>query len=348
LKGSEYFNAVTYAGSASQQTIDSNLSILDVAWIKNRTTARDHVLVDTVRGGSPMLTLYPNATYADDNTSPNYNPTSISGSSIVLGGAKLGINNSGENFVLWGWNAGGSTVTNTSGTISAQVRASTTSGFSIVTYTGTGSNATVGHGLGVVPSMVIVKRRNGGSTENWMVYHVGITTPNANPGNNRVLLNLTNASNFDSSIWNNTNPTSTVFSIGTSSEVNANTGTYVAYCFAPISGFSAFGSYTGNGSTDGPFVYLGFRPRFVLIKNITTGGAGYDWFIHDTARDTYNVCTLDLEANLALSENQYGAEQDIVSNGFKLRNSGAGTNGSSNTYIYAAFAENPFKNALAR
>jgi hypothetical protein len=336
LKGSEYMNAVTYAGSASQQTINSNLSILDFAWIKNLTAARDHIVVDTVRGGSPMLTLYPSFTYADDNTSPNYNPTSISGSSIVLGGAKLGINNSGENFVLWGWNAGGSTVTNTSGTISAQVRASTTSGFSIVTYTGTGANATVGHGLGAVPRMIILKGRD--TAYNWRVYHASL----GNTGG--VFLNTTAAFTSTSGYWNDTTPTSTVFTIGTDLGMNQSAATYVAYCFAPISGFSAFGSYTGNGSTDGPFVYLGFRPRFILIKRSSDVD---DWFMYDTARSPYNPMNFVLSPNSSAADTAT-TNPDNLSNGFKLRSTSGGTNASGSTYIYMAFAENPFKNALAR
>ena len=342
LKGSEYMNAVIYAGSASQQTIDSNLSILDFAWIKNRTAARDHIVVDTVRGGSPMLTLYPSFTYPDDNSSPNYNPTSISGSSIVLGGAKLGINNSGENFVLWGWNAGGSTVTNTSGTISAQVRASTTSGFSIVTYTGTGVNATVGHGLGVAPSMIIVKNRVAPSGYNWNVYHASI-------GNTQRLF-LDSTSGQTSGVWNNTSPTSTVFTIAGAAVYN-NGDAYVAYCFAPISGFSAFGSYTGNGSGgaagtgDGPFIYLGFRPRWIMVKVIS--GTTANWSIIDTARSPYNFANLELWPSSSAAEQTY-AIADILSNGFKLRSDSGQWNSNGAVYIYAAFAENPFKNALAR
>jgi len=332
----KYFNPVIYAGSASQQVIDSNLSVLDLAWIKNRTTARDHVLVDTVRGGSPMLTLYSNQTYAEDNSSPNYNPTSISGSSITLGGAKLGINNAGENFVMWGWNAGGSNATNTSGTITSTVRANTTSGFSIVTYTGNGSTSpypTVGHGLGITPKIYLVKRR--GAVGNWVFWHTIVDN-----SLDFMYLNTT-AANANSAVG--TVPTSTVMTVG-GVDANASGSTYVAYCFAPVAGYSAFGSYTGNGSADGPFVYTGFRPRYIMRKRTDT--TAY-WVVFDTARNTYNVVGEDLYPNDSLAgSNDF--TMDILSNGFKIRGSGANINASSGTYIYMAFAESPFKYSLAR
>ena len=327
LKGNQYFDAVTYAGSASQQTITTSLTGLDLAWIKNRTTARDHVLVDTVRGGSPLLTLYSDLTAAEDNSSPNYNPTSFTTSGIVLGGAKLGINNAGENFVLWGWKEGA------------------TQGFDIVTYTGTGVNRTVAHNLGVAPSMIITKGRDSvaGAT-NWKVYHASLgNTKNLN-------LNLTNAEAVSSTVWNNTSPTSSVFSLGTSGDVNANTATYVAYLFAEVAGFSKFGSYTGNGSTDGPFVFCGFRPRFVMWKNASVAEA---WLIEDTARSTYNELALELYpstsgAETAGSSRSPTQQFDFLSNGFKVRGANNQTNGNGNTIIFAAFSEHPFKNALAR
>ena len=210
-----------------------------------------------------------------------------------------------------------------------------------MTYTGTGANATVGHGLGITPSMVIVKQRN--IIQSWCIWHSGIALSEV------LFLNSNAAKTSYPTLFNSmATLNATVFSVGTDVGTNQSSGTYVAYCFAQIAGYSAFGSYTGNGSTDGPFVFTGFRPRYVMIKASSTGGAGYDWFIHDSARDTYNTCTLDLEANLSLSENQYGAEQDFLSNGFKLRNTGGGTNQNGVTYVYCAFAENPFKYALGR
>ena len=212
----------------------------------------------------------------------------------------------------------------------------TTAGFSVVTWTGTGDNATVGHGLGVAPKCVIIKAR--GAAVNWTSYHEPI-------GNTAGLhLNTTGGSDVNSGFFNNTSPTSTTFSIGTGSTVNTSSGTYVAYCFAEVEGYSKFGSYTGNASTDGPFLYTGFRPKFVLIKK--TSGAD-NWLLYDTARDTYNVAGKYLSPNLSNAEGTDPA-LDMLSNGFKLRQTGGGINGSGATYIYMAFAEAPFKYSSAR
>jgi hypothetical protein len=226
------------------------------------------------------------------------------------------------------------------------VSANPTAGFSVVTYTGTGANATVGHGLGVAPSMIIIKNRTLG-TENWAVYHT------STGAGNWLLLSGTNAAIANTTIWQNTSPTSSVFSLGPISNTNVSGSNFVAYCFAAVSGYSAFGSYTGNGSSDGPFVYLGFRPRYIMIKNISTGGANYDWVIADSSRETYNTTQNDLAANTSGAEASGILQQpnDFLSNGFKIRASGANaypTNASGSTYIYAAFAEHPFRQSRAR
>jgi hypothetical protein len=252
----------------------------------------------------------------------------------------------GQTYVLWGWKAGGGTaVTNTSGTISSQVSANPTAGFSIVTYTGTGANATVGHGLGVTPSMVIVKARS--TIGNWCV-----TMPTLG-ANNVPFLDLTDAAASFPTIFNGL-PTSTIFNIGTAGSTNTNAATYVAYCFAPIAGYSAFGSYTGNGSTDGPFVYTGFRPKFLMLKK-TSNATNSNWLMQDTSRETYNASNYaTLAANLTSLEPQVSAGSfegnfiDYLSNGFKIRSSGSNSNESSSNYIYMAFAEAPFKYANAR
>ena len=237
------------------------------------------------------------------------------------------------------WKAGGAATTNNNGSISAQVSANQTAGFSIVSYTGTGSNATVGHGLGVAPSMIIVKSRS--LATSWPVYHISLTSASY-----RVFLDLTNAQASDS-VWNSTAPTSSVFSIGpTGYSVNNSSATYVAYCFASVVGYSAFGSYLGNGSADGPFVFLGFRPRFVLWKRITT--AGGHWGIIDSGRNTYNLANLSILADASDGDATDVQVLDLVSNGFKIRTSDGGQNLNADTFIYAAFAENPFKNSLAR
>lgn len=224
---------------------------------------------------------------------------------------------------------------NTDGTIKANVSANTTAGFSVVTYTGTGANATVGHGLGVAPSMIILKSRV--SATNWVVYHANLTSAAY-----VIQLNLTNAQSSSPTIFNSTAPTSSVFSIGTSSA--SNDTSMVAYCFAAVKGFSAFGSYTGNGSADGTFVYTGFRPRWLLLKN--TGGVA-SWYCLDSSRNTYNVEDAVLVPNTSAAEVAI-TSVDFLSNGFKLRTTTTDINGSGTTYIYACFAENPFKYANAR
>jgi hypothetical protein len=203
-----------------------------------------------------------------------------------------------------------------------------------VTYTGTGSGtATIGHGLGVAPSMIIVKFRN--TTSNWSIYHASV-------GNTKRLVFTTAAEETGSGYWNNTTPTSTVFTLGT--DLNQSYD-FVAYCFAPVAGYSAFGSYTGNGSSDGPFVFTGMRPAFVMLKNTTT--AGNAWHMIDTARGTYNVYGPSLDANASSAEITYTI-CDLLSNGFKLRDTNQAWNKSGDVYIFMAFASNPFKFALAR
>jgi hypothetical protein len=247
-------------------------------------------------------------------------------------------NASGNNYVAWNWRAGNNAgAANRLGSIASVVSANPRSGFSIATYTGTGSAGTVGHGLGVVPAMYIVKRREGAS--NWRCYHqsLGYTK--------YINFNDTGGSATDSTIWNSA-PTSAMFGLGTN-DMNTSTATYVAYCFAEVAGYSKFGSYTGNGSTDGPFVHLGFRPAMMIIK-LSTPGVD-DWVIMDVARSPYNAVNLwlnveDTSAEATLSPPQF----DFNSNGMKLRGTSSSVNTSAATYIYMAFASNPFKYSLAR
>ncbi len=209
----------------------------------------------------------------------------------------------------------------------------------MVSWTANGVNgATIGHGLGVAPAMMIFKERSAAGN-NWSVYHKSI----GNTG--RVFLDLTNATSTSVTAWNNTSPTSTVFTVGTSAALNTNGSTMVGYCWAEIAGFSKFGSYTGNGSADGTFIYTGFRPKYLLIKR--TDSAGYSWFLWDSVRNTYNVAQYDLYPNVADAEGS-GDYVDILSNGFKMRDTGASRNASGGTYIYMAFAEVPTKFANAR
>ena len=329
----DYFNAVLYSGNNSTQNIAVGFQP-DWVWSKCRNVARSHRLSDAVRGST--RDLYSDTTAAEQNDG---SITSFISTGFSLNNATgSAYNTSGETYVSWAWKANGAGSTNTAGSITSTVSANTTAGFSIVTYTGTGANATVGHGLGVAPSMVIVKNRSAGST-NWCVYHVSVGNQYA------TLLNSTSTPFSNSNYWNNTTPTSTVFSLGNGTDTNGNTNNLVAYCFAPIAGYSAFGSYTGNGSTDGTFVFTGFRPRYVLIKRTNTTG---DWIVYDSARSTYNGVASEIYPNLSNAEDNSSVDLDFVSNGIKLRNSGSGVNASGDTYIYACFAESPFKYANAR
>lgn len=335
--GGKYMAATLYTGNGSTQSVTNAGSFKpDLVWYKDRSVARDHSLFDSIRGVNQGLSS--NLTNAEST----YSGVSAFNSNGFSLGNSINGNASAETYVAWQWQAGqGSTSSNTAGSITSTVSVNATAGFSVVTYTGTGANATVGHGLGVAPAMMICKIRNSVSTENWYVWHQSISgsTP-------YIYLNLTNAAvTGDSTRWTAA-PTSTLINLGSNSACNGNTGTYVTYCWAQIAGFSKFGSYTGNGSTDGAFVYLGFRPRYIMWKRSDSTG---DWIIQDTSRATYNASDTTLYANLSAAESVGGGYPiDVLSNGFKMRTAATYANASGGTYIYAAFAENPFANALAR
>jgi hypothetical protein len=339
IQGNKYMDATLWTGNGTGQSIVNAAPFQpDLVWAKNRGTTNYNVLTDSVRGVQNQL--YSNTTDVEATGSGGLTAFNSNGFTV---GTNANWNNNTYAFVGWQWKANaGSNVTNTTGTITSTVSANTTAGFSIVTYTGTGTTGTVGHGLGVAPSMVIVKARN--QTDSWIVYHSGCP----NPATNSLILNSTGAVQTSSLNWNSTAPTSSVFSVynpGSGGYTNGNGYTYVTYCWAAVPGFSAFGSYTGNGSTDGPFVYTGFRPRFLLTKRASTAGA---WHIYDTARKTYNVDDVYLQANDSAAEISGDNGIDILSNGFKLRSTNTGTNENGTTIIYAAFAETPFKYANAR
>jgi len=328
----KYFNAVTYTGTGSSLGVTGVGFQPDWVWIKGRSGATDHGHYDAVRGVQKQL--------ESNNTGAETTETTgitAFGSDGFTTGALAQLNTSSATYVAWNWKANGAGSSNTSGSITSTVSASTASGFSVVTYTGTGVAGTIGHGLGVAPSMIIVKSRS--ATGTWPVYFSTLGN-----GSNLVF-NTTAAAVSSATIWNSTSPTSSVFSVGLNTDSNTVTVTYVAYCFAPIAGYSAFGSYTGNGSVDGPFVYTGFRPKYIFRK--WSDGAN-QWVIFDTSRDTYNVATSSLYANLAVAEEYADNQMDILSNGFKLRYLQNSVNGLNGTYIYMAFAENPFKYANAK
>ena len=346
LKGNQYMNVVTYTATPGTGNTISGVGFqTDLLWTKNRDNVEQHYWQDSVRGFSPSVgvtqMLSSNSTAAEASVFGITCTTTSDGFTVVdsvPGSGEFWFTN--RTYVAWCWRANGTpAVTNTAGSITSTISAGATQGFSIVTYTGTGANATVGHGLGVAPDMIIVKRRS--ATDSWPVYHSRLTS-----AANTLILNSTAAQGTVTTYWNSTAPTSSVFTVGTDSAVNASGSTYVAYCFDAVAGFSAFGSYTGNGSADGPFVFCGFRPEFVMIKRTD---ASNDWVILDTARNTFNVANSALFPNSTSSETSNGFyDSDILSNGFKVRATNAVVNASGGTYIYAAFAETPFKNALAR
>lgn len=348
--GAQYMAATLYTGTGATQVVTNTVNGTsmqpDFLWQKSRSAARDHRLIDTVRGIANTI--------CSDLTQAEYSGSilsSVNSNGFTLNTADQG-NNSAETYVVWQWKAGGTAVTNTNGTISSQVSANPTAGFSVVTWTGNGStSATVGHGLNAVPAMIICKERTG--TDYWHVKHKSLASTN------NLFLNVTNGTTSAASVGDGVLgdlSSSTTFGFATAGSpgnvvaVNENGITNVAYCWSEIPGFSFFGSYTGNGSTDGPFVYTGFRPRFILIKSTT---ALRDWLIYDTvASNPFNTGS---DGPLVPNSNDVTSYDgtaytffDILSTGFKPRNSTTNLNASGEVHIYAAFAENPFKYANAR
>ncbi len=255
-------------------------------------------------------------------------------------GLSAGLNENTKTFVAWNWKAGGTAVSNTDGSITSSVSANTDAGFSIVTYTGTGGTATVGHGLGIKPSMLIVKPRT--TANDWIVYHETLGAGKF------ITLNNADAESSNTTMFNNTEPTTTVFSVNTPAGtfLNKSGEPYVCYAFNSVEGYSKFGSYIGNGSTDGTFVYTGFRPAWLMVK--VTNISGENWHMFDSERASFNVMKARLVADDIFAENTNDNIIDFTSNGFKWRDSNPGYNGSGNTYIFMCFAENPFKYANGR
>ena len=331
-KSDDYFNIVLYTGTQTITNIDVGFQP-DFVWIKSRSNTQVHALFDAVRGTS-IGALQSNAT-ASENANQKLVAYTSTGFTLPSVNYEW-TNTTGWTFASWNWLASNTTASNTQGSIASTVSANTTSGFSIVSYTGNGSSAqTVGHGLGVAPKMVIVKRRDG--TDDWYVNH---TSASATAGSYLKLNNTQAVITGSAARWNNTNPTSTVFAIGDDSGLNASGGTYIGYCFADVKGFSKLGSYTGNGSTDGTFVYTGFKPSFVIIKCSSSGST--QWRMFDVKRDTYNPMDKEISANTDDAESSPSRYHDFLSNGFKMRDTNVNTNGSGSSYIYMAFAENPF------
>jgi hypothetical protein len=327
-KPTDYFRIKLYAGNATDDTAitwdetDTNMQP-DMLWFKSRTDIQGHALFDSVRGA--IKRLAPNESGAEGDEATNLDSFDTNGFTVD---SEAIVNGSSRNYVTWGWKAGGTASSNTDGSITSSVSANTTSGFSIVSWTGTGSAGTIGHSLGTNPSMIITKSRS--AAGNWYVYH-------ATQGATKFFqLQATDAVATNSTVWNNTEPTSSVFSTGTAFD---NETTYIAYCFAEKQGYSKFGSYTGNGDADGTFVYTGFKPAFLLIKQ---SGAVGKWLMIDNKRDPDNACNHRLNADVNNAESTGGIFVDMLSNGWKFRTTDDDYNTSGVAGIYMAIAENPF------
>ena len=326
-KPTDHFNPKIYTGDGTDNRAITGVGHQpDLVWLKSRggdgTGYVSHQWINSIDGGTKAL--------VGDQTDTQQTGTYLASFDSDGFTLRSGQNVNTRNMVAWCWKAGGSTgASNTNGSITSSVSANTTAGFSIVKYTGNAtSGATVGHGLGAVPKMIIVKNLD--ATENWSVYHNSI-------GNTKFLRsNQTNATTTSSTIWNDTTPTSSVFTVGNGASVNGSGNDLIAFCFAEKKGFSKFGKYEGNASTNGTFVYTGFKPAFVIMKAIDN--AGRSWVMQDTKRSS-NPMNKELWTDSSIIE-QTEVRSDFLSNGFKLRTTTTYVNGAE-TYIYMAFAENP-------
>ena len=331
-KPSDYFNTILWTGNGVDDRSISGVGFQpDWVWYKERSSTSAHKLYDAVRTATKELESNSNA--AESTNADALQAFETDGFQVGTHGS---VNENGQTYVAWNWKAGTSVSGDTtgSGTLKTYTGSvNTTSGFSIIKYTGNGTAGhTIPHHLGVAPSAIFVKKLN--ELGDWSSYHSVL----GNAGYMR--LNNTNAFATASTYWNNTSPTSSVFTTGTTGNINGSGSTYIAYCFAEKQGYSKFGSYTGNGNADGTFVYTGFKPAFVIAKE---SSEARDWQLWDNKRLGYNASggNKNLIPNKTDAEDTY-ADIDILSNGFKLRNSSAADNKVSQTYIYMAFAENPF------
>ena len=327
-----YFNTKLYSGTGSSNSVTGVGFQPDLTWIKSRSVnGAGHRWHDSVRGAGNMI--------ASDSTAAEFDDsalfTSFDTDGFTVAGTGSSYNGSSQTYASWNWLAGGSASSNSSGDITSSVSVDTTAGFSIVSYTGNGSSgATVGHSLSAKPGLMIIKNRD--EADSWQVYHHKNTSA---PATETLQLNETGATSDTSNRWNDTEPTTTLFTLGDNTTVNKNTIKYIGYIFAEKKGYSKFGSYTGNGNADGTFVYTGQKSAFVMIKQ--TNATGENWFICDNKRAGYNAENNRLMPNISAVE-QTDSPIDILSNGFKARETGAKVNASGGTYIYMCFAENPF------
>ena len=325
-KHTDYFNTKLYSGNYQSHAITGVGFQPDWVWIKERSSTSSHRLMDAVRGVGKGL--------SSDNTTAEESLaallTSFDSDGFTVG-ADNGVNQNNQTYAAWNWKANGAGSSNSNGSVASTVSANTTAGFSIVKWTGTGATATVGHGLGVKPSMIIIK--NTGAVENWVVYHGSLGAEK------NIKLNNTEAQQDTTGAFNDTEPTSSVFTVHTNTNVNQSGQVMIAYCFAEKTGYSKFGSYTGNGNADGTFVYTGFKPSFVLVKRYS---GTEQWQMTDSARDkdvSPNFARLNPDTTSAESTNTTWAKIEKFSNGFKLGGTDTVSNGSGSTYIYMAFGQ---------
>ena len=330
-KPSDYFETVLYTGNGGTQSITSLDFAPALCWFKSRTTTDAHAWYDSVRGATKRIKS--NSSDAETTQSTALTSFNSDGFSIGAGGD---VNTSSASMVAWNWKAGTSFTNDASatgiGSIDSTGSVNTDAGFSIVSYTGTGSAGTIKHGLSTAPKMIIQKNRD--ETQPWWTYVESIGA------GGQLRLNATNAAGSDgATLWNSTAPTSSVFSVGDNTGTNGSADKCIAYCFAEKQGYSKFGSYTGNGNADGTFIYTGFKPAWLMIKK---SSATEEWYMYDNKRTPFNEIAKGLAANLSGAEFDTGATIDFLSNGFKNTGTNTGTNASGATYIYMAFASNPF------
>ena len=334
-----HFNTVLYTGNnGSNQSVTGVNFSPDFLWIKPRDYVDNHGLIDSVRGGN--YNLWSNSTSAEQDNTGGNDAVTLDSDGFTVNQFSNSWNRNGYLFVSWNWKAGGTASTNEEGSLDSSVSANTTAGFSVLTYTGNETaGATVGHGLSQAPELVINKVR--GASSQWYVNATAVS----DTSNKVLMLNDTGALDSGTLYFNDTDPTSTLITLGSYSLLNS-TGSNLIYCWHSVEGYSKIGKYTGNGSTDGTFVYTGFRPAFVMIKRYDSS-SGANWILLDSKRDTFNVVEDSIYANLSNAEDATD-RLDFVSNGFKLRQNGTTVNTSSGTYIYLAIAESPFKTSNAR
>tara|TARA_Y100001972_G_scaffold115407_1_gene152073 strand:+ start:287 stop:1369 length:1083 start_codon:yes stop_codon:yes gene_type:complete len=337
---SAHFQTKKYTGNGNSNhaiTFDGNSNMQpDWVWNKVSSEADSHAMFDSSRGINKII--YPNVNLAE-GTDGNGNIESFDSNGFTVGGNQQYANHDGATQITWAWKVnGGTTTTNDAsatgvGTIDSVYQANTTSGVAIVTYTGTGSAGTIAHGLGIAPKMIITKRRD--DAEDWAV----LIVPNGNDRISRLNENTASSGLTGSGYWNDTSPTSTVFSVGSGSVTNGSSRTIVAYCFSNVQGFSKVGTYKGNGNADGAFIYTGFEPAFFMLKRVSNTG---NWLIYDNKRDIDNPALTYLVANATDASSTASTGIDLLANGVKIRRTGVSWNNNDDTYMYLAFAQHPF------